>query len=120
MIRLDVSNFGTALASNVSGIDTSSLYAPTNNVSTLGVGGGLRNQYNWGLLNYCGYMSSNVGSCNTTGLGHTFKPLETIIADVPSQYRNQVSKVLPSGSSSFGGNYTGRLTQVCPRMPPGL
>lgn len=85
-------------------------------MSTLGTNGGLRNQYNWGLLNYCGYMSSNVGSCNTTRLGRTFKPLETIIADVPSQYRSQVSTFLPSGDSSFGGNYTGKLTQVSTKL----
>ncbi|KAL7410060.1 actin cortical patch SUR7/pH-response regulator pali [Mrakia frigida] len=112
MIRLDVSNLGNTLQAANRNTSYSALYASTTNLTALGSGAGLRNHYDWGLLNSCGYMSSNVANCNTTALGKTFKPFDAILSDLPSQYQAQVNALVPAGSSFASSDYTGRLTQA--------
>jgi len=74
-----------------------SLYT-TNTTAPLGANAGLRQLYAWGFYDFCAYTASNQGICSNTSVGHTFRPFDSLVADVPLKFRVQTEFIIPSGS----------------------
>jgi len=70
----------------------------TNTTAPLGANAGLRQLYAWGFYDFCAYTAVNQGICSNTSVGHTFRPFDSLVADVPLKFRVQTEFIIPSGS----------------------
>jgi len=71
----------------------------TTNVSApLGDDAGLRQLYAWGFYDFCAYTDPIHGICSNNSVGHTFRPFDTLLADVPPKFKVQTQFVIPSTS----------------------
>jgi hypothetical protein len=86
----------TALSDPVDGLYT------YNNTSPLGRGGGLRDDYRFGLYSHCAYISNiTQGRCSNVTAGTKYQPYDAITSDMPSRYANITNLVLPASASAF-------------------
>lgn len=74
----------------------------TNNSSTpLAQQAGLRLFYKWGLYSYCAYTDSSHGRCANNSFAFQFDPLDSILADTPTNYSVAVRVLISSPNKTF-------------------
>ncbi|TKY90588.1 hypothetical protein EX895_000586 [Sporisorium graminicola] len=95
-VSVDTSGLGDALSR--SGNSINNLYANSQS-SPVGVGNGIKNDYQWGLYNYCaGEESGGQRACTKRHFGFEFQPVEAILADAPEGSRQELQNFLPRGT----------------------
>jgi hypothetical protein len=73
-----------------------------NNTIPLGRGGGLRDDYRFGLYGHCAYISNvTQGLCVPVSAGAKYQPYEAIVSDMPSKYANTTNLLLPESATAF-------------------
>jgi len=131
MARMNVSNYGAALHSALTDpID--GLYT-TNSSSPLLLSNGLRDYYNFGLYDFCGYItitsstntstttgssSNSTSNSTTTGgictnktIGFQYKPYSYLIADMAANYSIITASII-QGGTFVDSNYLGESTKA--------
>ncbi|CBQ67764.1 conserved hypothetical protein [Sporisorium reilianum SRZ2] len=106
-VSVDTSGLGDALSR--SGNSVNNLYAQSQS-SPVGVGNGLKNDYQWGLYSYCGGEESGSSrACTERSFGFEFRPVAAILADAPQDARQQIQNFLPQSTfadSNYLGDYS--------------
>ena len=59
---------------------------------------GLRQQYKFGITNYCAYVKSNDGTCGRQTVTSKFRPYSTITSDMPLNYSQFSYAVIPTSA----------------------
>jgi hypothetical protein len=78
-----------------------------NQTSPLGHGGGLRDDYRFGLYSHCAFISNiTQGRCSNGTAGAKYQPYDAITSDMPSRYANITNLVLPESASAFRNDGT--------------
>ncbi|KAJ9476803.1 Integral membrane protein [Pseudozyma hubeiensis] len=106
-VSVDTSGLGDALSRN--GLAVGDLYASSQS-SPVGQGNGLKEDYQWGLYNYCaGQESGSQRSCSQRNFGFEFLPVDAILADAPQDARQQIQNFLPASTfrdSKYLGDFS--------------
>lgn len=97
-VELNVQAYGAGLQGGT-GSGVGGLY-DTNNNDKLGSGKGLRQYYRWDMYGACGYQKDGSGRCNATQFAYPFKPLGTLLGDVPSKFLTQTAAIIGTDAGS--------------------
>ncbi|KAN0063117.1 hypothetical protein ACQY0O_004280 [Thecaphora frezii] len=109
-ISLDTRGLQDALTR--AGVDVpSNLYA-TDQSSPIAAGNGIKNDYQWGLYNYCGGASSGSNrACADSMFNFKWQPVEAILADTPQSARSEIQSFLPDNTFTDSA-YLRRFSQA--------
>lgn len=108
-VSVDTTGLGDALSR--AGQNVNNLYAQSQS-SPVGQGNGIKNDYQWGLYNYCaGEESGDARSCSQRNFGFEFLPADAILADAPQDARQDLLNFLPE-STFRDSSYLGRFSKA--------
>ncbi|KAH6901172.1 hypothetical protein BKA70DRAFT_705794 [Coprinopsis sp. MPI-PUGE-AT-0042] len=107
MVNVDTSGYRNALIEAFGGVDSiDGLYTDDDGSARLRSRSGLRHEYRFGVINYCGYSQTSDGthgSCGKQGLAEPhFQPYFAMTADMPLNYSQFSNAVIPP--SNFRNN----------------
>ena len=101
-------SFSTAVAAAVAPDPVNGLY--TDNASTpLQQHLGLRNNYDWGLYQYCAYVNDTHGTCSSHVTANRLQPFEALTSDMNDNFARLTSALIPTttfGDSQYLGEFT--------------
>jgi len=63
--------------------------------ASLGTAAGLRQEYRFGITNYCAYVNANAGACGRQSVASKFRPYSIITSDMPLNYSQFSYAVIP-------------------------
>jgi len=111
MAGVNMSHYGDALQSAVTGVDnTTGLYTSNASVPLL-VGAGIRQFYRFGLYSHCAYVDDQDGICSNHTVAYSWTPYDLIVDDMAFNYSN-ITNAIVFDTTFRDSGYLGPLSKA--------
>ncbi|EST09976.1 Actin cortical patch SUR7/pH-response regulator PalI [Kalmanozyma brasiliensis GHG001] len=108
-VSVDTRGLGDALSR--AGQSNTNIFAQDQS-SPVGQGNGIKDDYQWGLYNYCaGEVNGDSRSCSQRNFGFEFLPADAVLSDTPQGDRQTLQNFLPESTFRDSG-YLGRFSKA--------